>query len=386
MNIERNDKESWVRNSEKKYQMMVNFVNLSYVIIFFFIFLLTWYKLEFFNLFSSISFILFSANIILLVLHLPLIISKRINLFFFNVILFIVMLLNAIISNSNLGSSIVLFNVVIMIVIFRFFSFKEKSIKVISMVMLVYFIFYCFLQMEPFNTNTKGYIILLTYIYSTFYLSTLKFKRIMIALISCFAFYAIQLTDSRGALLGLILFILLAFLIPSKVWGNKKGVGLINVVLTIGSLIFVYTYIHLWENRFSISLDFTDKPLFTGREAIWTELFYSFKEHPMVGLGSNYDILSYGNLNVHNSMFNILVIYGTPVLLLVLVLIWKSLMNLSDGIINVNFVRIAVSGFYSVLLVGFFETNLLWASNIFPALFLIAIAYSSNKKIEFYNH
>lgn len=380
MNIERNDKENWIRDSEKKYQRMMNFINSSYAIIFFFIFLLTWYKLEFFNLFSSISFILFSANIILLVLHLPLIISKKINLFFFNVILFIVMLLNSIISNSNLGSSIVLFNVVIMIVIFRFFSFKEKSIKIISMVMLVYFLFYCFLQMEPFNTNTKGYIILLTYIYSTFYLSTLKFKRIIIALITCFAFYAIQLTDSRGALLGLVLFILLAFLIPPKVWGNKKGVGLLNVFLTIGSLIFVYTYIHLWENRFSISLDFTDKPLFTGREAIWTELFYSFKEHPIVGLGSNYDIVSYGNLNVHNSMFNILVIYGTPVLLLVLLLIWKSLINLSNEIINKNFVRIAVSGFYSILLVGFFETNLLWASNIFPALFLIAIAYSSNKK------
>ncbi|MFE4759418.1 O-antigen ligase family protein [Bacillus mycoides] len=380
MNIERNDKENWIRDSEKKYQRMMNFINSSYAIIFFFIFLLTWYKLEFFNLFSSISFILFSANIILLVLHLPLIISKKINLFFFNVILFIVMLLNSIISNSNLGSSIVLFNVVIMIVIFRFFSFKENSIKIISMVMLVYFLFYCFLQMEPFNTNTKGYIILLTYIYSTFYLSTLKFKRIIIALITCFAFYAIQLTDSRGALLGLVLFILLAFLIPPKVWGNKKGVSLLNVFLTIGSLIFVYTYIHLWENRFSISLDFTDKPLFTGREAIWTELFYSFKEHPIVGLGSNYDIVSYGNLNVHNSMFNILVIYGTPVLLLVLLLIWKSLINLSNEIINKNFVRIAVSGFYSILLVGFFETNLLWASNIFPALFLIAIAYSSNKK------
>ncbi|EKS8354126.1 O-antigen ligase family protein [Bacillus cereus] len=379
MDIKKNSKGSWISDSERRYHMMLNIVTTSYAFIFFAIFLLTWYKVSFFNLFSGISFILFLANIALMAMHLPLLISKQINVFIFNVILLVLMLLNSIFSNSNLGSSMVLFNLVIMLTIFRFFNLNEKSLKIISIVMLFYFLFYCFLQEELFNTNSKGYIVLLTYIYSVFYLSTLRLGKIIVPIVTFVAFYSIQVTDSRGALLGLILFILLAYFIPSRIWGKKKFLVILNTLLTLGSIVFVYIYINLWENRFNISLEFFDKPLFTGREAIWTELFYSFKEHPIVGLGSNYDIVSYGNLNIHNSMFNILVIYGIPVFFMVMLLICKSIINLSNEIVNNNISRIAISGFYGVLIVGFFETNLIWASNIFPALFLIAIAYSTRK-------
>ncbi|MDK7539263.1 O-antigen ligase family protein [Bacillus paranthracis] len=382
MNIEKNNEGSWINNSERKYRRMVDKVNVCYTIIFFGVFLFTWYKVAFFNLFSGISSLLFIVNVLLLIIHLPLIISKKINLFLFTITLLILMLLNSIFSNSNLGSSIVLFNLVIMMVLFSFFRLKEKAIKCISTMMLIYLLFYCFVQKEMFNTNSIGYIILLTYIYSTFYLSTLKLKGIFIPVITMISCYFIYLTDSRGALLGLCLFTLLAFIIPSKIWSKKINLFLLNFLLSIGSLIFVYTYIHLWQNRFNISLELFDKPLFTGREAIWTELFYSFKEHPIVGLGSNYNIVSYGNLNVHNSMFNILVIYGIPVFCMVVFLIWKNLLSLSESISRSVFSRIAVSGFYGILLVGFFETNLVWASNIFPAIFLIAIAYSSREISE----
>ncbi|PGN01707.1 hypothetical protein CN953_02155, partial [Bacillus thuringiensis] len=78
MDIKKNSKGSWISDSERRYRMMLNIVTTSYAFIFFAIFLLTWYKVSFFNLFSGISFILFLANIALMAMHLPLLISKQI--------------------------------------------------------------------------------------------------------------------------------------------------------------------------------------------------------------------------------------------------------------------------------------------------------------------
>lgn len=363
-------------NIEKKYRK-IDIISSGYVSLFFLIFLLSWYNFGLFNFFSNVGLILFLSNIFLLICFLPSILSKRINLSLFTLILLIMVLINSIFSNSGLGSIILIFNIAIMLIIFEFFNLSRKQIKLLSIIMFIYFLFYCFLKNESFNPNSIGYIILVTYIYSNFYLSTLKLKFIIIPVTTYFALNAIYYTESRGAFFGLVVFVLLSFLIPSRVWSRKVIILLLNALFTVGSIIFVYLYIYMWQNRIIFEFSLSKKPFFTGREAIWAELFYMFKQHPLVGIGSNYNIVSYGILNVHNSMFSILVIYGIPVFLLITILIWERLIKLSNAIVNQSFVKIAVSGFYSLLLVGFFETTLLWPATVFPTLFLIAIAYSS---------
>ncbi|TNP23056.1 hypothetical protein FH036_23195 [Bacillus sp. CD3-5] len=349
----------------------------------FMIFILTWSNYVFFGFFSNLtSLALISLNLFMLFFYLPIIMSKNKKDMLFLLISIIFIMMNAILSDSNVGGIIVISNILLMMVLFKYILISEKYIILISFVMFMFFLFFNYSQHIGYNPNSIGYIVFLTFVYSNFYLIKYKVSKLILPLISIAALYAISLTDNRGSLIALIMFLLLSYFVPAKIWGNKYVFSILTILLTVGSIAFVFTYVFMWKNNIILEMSWSDKSFYTGREFIWSELVEGFKNHPIIGLGTNYHIMSNSNLNIHNSMFNVLVVYGVPVFLFTTMLILNRLKSLSNYILINKNVRIAVSGFLSVLLVGFFETNLLWSTNNFPALFLLVIAFSSCKLEE----
>ena len=91
-------------------------------------------------------------------------------------------------------------------------------------------------------------------------------------------------------------------------------------ILTVGSLAWTQLYVYMYKTNIILDLKFSAKRFFTGREQIWIEMWNALDAHWLTGVGSGYQMASFmdGGFNVHNSMFNFLVVYGIIVFLLIL--------------------------------------------------------------------
>lgn len=188
---------------------------------------------------------------------------------------------------------------------------------------------------------------------------------------------AFQLTlyhRGRGSFIMLILFILFRFLIPKKWWENKIFYWFMVVFSTLGSLLFVAGYVALGTTGTNFRLPFFYKNLFSGREAIWLEFWNLFKEKPLTGIGTNVTIQSFFEFNVHNAMYNILVIHGILVFALTLALMYRRFNGLRKSFTKSNITFAALLSVLAICIESFFDVDLIWANYSLNLLFLLLTA------------
>ena len=197
---------------------------------------------------------------------------------------------------------------------------------------------------------------------------------IAVALVKCLQISLYH--RSRGAFIMLGVFFVLRFLIPRKAWDKKAFYIPMCVFATLGSLVFVAFYIWLGTRGVNFKMPFFYKNIFSGREAIWLEFWNLFIQKPLTGIGTNVTITSFFEFNVHNAMYNILVIHGIPVFVLMLYLMyvrWKRL----GGRIGSAFVRrCAVTAIFAVCIESFFDVDLIWTNYTLNVFFLLLSANS----------
>ena len=103
-----------------------------------------------------------------------------------------------------------------------------------------------------------------------------------------------------------------------------------------------------------------------------------FKGKELYGLGSNYRFPGSTNLNVHNSLFAIYMIYGiinfVIFLPMLISFIWKMRRNDSN---EIN--RIATAGIIGMIVVSYYESNLIWG-NMF--MYVVALSIIAMTKFE----
>lgn len=362
-----------------KKNMKNNFILL---LVMFFIFIATWSNIYVHVIINKylmiINILLFFMNIIINSMHKKK--FKRIEFISIISMLFI-SLLNVLINGSNLGSYIILINFIFIIFMSPYLSIEESKIIFLSKMFLGFFLYWLIANHNGFNTNTIGAIGLYTYIASMFYLDNTNKPKIIRIFITVLTFNFIIQSESRGALIGLIVYIVLKYFIPTKMWSNYISYNFICIILTIGSIIFVLFYVYLWKNNINIQLDFSTKSFYSGRNLIWYELWQVFKENYIIGIGSSYQMKSYTNLNIHNSMYNILVVYGIPVFIVVVSLLLKRL-NQVRALISIDkYVLNSICGVFSILTHCFFETNILLTNYSLIILFLFCVMFSRKNKI-----
>ena len=106
------------------------------------------------------------------------------------------------------------------------------------------------------------------------------------------------------------------------------------------------------------------------------EVLELLKEAPLVGLGSAFKLYSHSNLNIHHSFLNNIVVYGYPIGLIMILLIYRLLLPLREYLSD-TLIKNCVIGFWVFLLIGFSETNLI--GNLIVSYLLLGIAYSRIK-------
>lgn len=197
---------------------------------------------------------------------------------------------------------------------------------------------------------------------------------ITVAVIKCFQISLYH--RSRGAFIMLSVFFVLRFLIPVRFWENRKFYRFMCIFSTLGSLVFVAFYILLGLTGVNFALPFFYKNIFSGREAIWLEFFMLFKDKPLTGIGTNVTITSFFEFNVHNAMYNILVIHGLIVFALTLFLMYRSWRAAKKDMSVRRVSRCALAAIFAVCIESFFDVDLIWANYTLNVFLLLLIMRS----------
>ncbi|MCR5302856.1 MAG: hypothetical protein K6E49_10510 [Lachnospiraceae bacterium] len=203
---------------------------------------------------------------------------------------------------------------------------------------------------------------------------------ITIALVKCFQISLYH--RSRGAFIMLTVFFVLRFILPKRIWDNRKFYNFMCIFSTIGSLFFVAFYVVLGFTGINFTMPFFYKNIFSGREAIWAEFFMLFKDKPLTGIGTNVTISSFFEFNVHNAMYNILVIHGLIVFALVLFIMYRSWKRVRDGLGSKRVRRCAVAAIFAVCIESFFDVDLIWANYSLNVFILLLIMNSGMDTVE----
>lgn len=205
---------------------------------------------------------------------------------------------------------------------------------------------------------------------------------ITIALVKCFQISLYH--RSRGAFMMLGAFMVLRFLVPKRLWEKKWFYRTVCVISTIGSLVFVAFYILLGMTGVNFRMPFFYKNIFSGREAIWLEFWNLFKEKPLTGIGTNVKITTFFEFNVHNAMYNILVIHGVVVFALTLYIMfkrWEEFRTRAAGRAAFS----ALTAVFAVCIESFSDVDLIWTNyslNVFFLLLVISSGAACKKRTE----
>lgn len=299
-------------------------------------------------------------------------------------ILAVVVLVNIILVDSGYGCFFVAVNFALIWYLSGAIKFKRWQIYLFSglyVVMLLYWFSavytWMFADYTSFamNTNTAATFTMFSMLCAFIFFDMLYEKHkiagffMTVALVKCFQIAMYH--RSRGAFIMLLMFIGFRFIVPKKWWEKKAFFTFICLAATFGSLLFVAFYIWLGTTGVNFQMPFFYKNIFSGREAIWLEFWNLFKAKPLTGIGTNVTITSFFEFNVHNAMYNILVIHGVIVFGLTLFLMYRRLIKCHKGIATKRVQLCAMAAVFAVCIESFFDVDLIWVNYSLNLLFLL---------------
>ncbi len=234
------------------------------------------------------------------------------------------------------------------------------------------------------NTNTAATFTVFTMMYVLVFFEELYEKKrlagllITIALVKCLQISLYH--RSRGAFIMLGAFLLLRYIVPKKFWAKKAFYNAVCIFATLGSLVFVAVYIVVGTSGVNFRMPFFYKNIFSGREAIWLEFWNLFIKKPLTGIGTNVTITSFFEYNVHNAMYNILVIHGVIVFALVLFLLYRNWNGFRNSVCLPGACACAFIALLAVCIESFFDVDLIWTDYSVNALLLMLTANMGRKE------
>ena len=178
---------------------------------------------------------------------------------------------------------------------------------------------------------------------------------------------------ARGAFIILTCFIFLFYILKGCFVNSKKAYTILISLASLGSLVFVFFYTMLGKTGFNMELPIFYKNIFSGRENIWYEFFTYFIKKPLTGIGTNLTIESFFEFNVHNAMYDILVIHGVIVFAMTMYLLFKRFLSFREKAIDNKIVLVAICVLLSVFFESYIDVDLIWADYSVNLIFLLAV-------------
>lgn len=286
----------------------------------------------------------------------------------------------ALINDTGFGSLITIINLYIMLLYSKEVDIRKNFINTSAKIVLIGNLIFLIMNKTRFNTNTIGYLcFVMTVFIFILYQSTAKktfvFKLVMLGIFIANMVF-LYLSDSRATLLGTIAFLII-MIFPVLI-NNKKIFKTMTILIILGTILFPYIYVGMWKNNVEINTGQGNKKFYSGRQIIWYRMMEEFEGKELYGIGSNFRVYSKDpNLNVHNSLFAIYMIYGLINFAIFLPLFIKFIWGMqANAIGKIN--RIAIAGIIGMIIVSYYETNLIWSDlNMFFVIFS-CIAYNKD--------
>ena len=187
---------------------------------------------------------------------------------------------------------------------------------------------------------------------------------------------------ARGAFSALFFFscFYMLFLIfdPAR---YKKAYALLSCFAVFGSLLFVWAYVSLSKTGYNARMPLFYKNVFSGREEIWTEVWNMLKQQPLLGIGSGYELTSFFEYNMHNAMYDILIVHGFVVFAIAAYVIISRLLLMRDHIRRGPYSLIAGAAVFAIFFESFIDMDLMWADYTPVLLFLMITLYGGADRV-----
>ena len=307
--------------------------------------------------------------------------------FYVLALLCIITFVNLVIVDSGFGCFCVVINFVMVFILCDKVQFYKWQVGLFAGV-YVLFLFIWYFWAYPwmfadytayaYNTNTAATFAIYTSLCALIFFEILLEKYpiaglfITVALIKAFQIGLYH--RARGAFIMLMAYLLFRYVIPKKWWKNSKFYKGMCIFLTLGSLAFVAVYVVVGMSGSNFYVPFFYKNVFSGREAIWLEFFNLFKAKPLTGIGTNLTIESFFEFNVHNAMYNILVVHGVIVFAGVLFVMYRRLFKIQKIATKKPWAFAAMVAILAVCLESFFDVDLIWTDYSLNLLVLLLTA------------
>ena len=210
-----------------------------------------------------------------------------------------------------------------------------------------------------YNFNMAGLAFLMLLIFGMIFLEYMKWdlgleylKAVQVLLYVTSLLYT-ALYHSRCAMAGIILFgIFLLF--GRHIASDRKSYRILVWLSTLGSVIFTLIYVIAGKTGFNMRILYKD--VLSGRQDIWDELWQALLNSPFTGIGSSYRLKSFDIFEVHNGLFDILVVHGVLVYALIMIMLVKRLESIRENVYRTGgTVLMAMAGIFAMLFTSFFE-------------------------------
>lgn len=293
---------------------------------------------------------------------------------------------NLVIIKSHFGCILIVTDFLLVWYLAPNIKFDRKQMEALSVFFFViFFIWFCYDLAFSYNSNTGATVtvfsmlaafVLLTRLYEYKELCGLFIVMAVIRTLNLVLWHL-----ARGAFMAFFLFLVFYYIVPRKWWQSRRKYTILTLLATLGSLVFVFSYVTMAKTGYNIQIPFFYKNLFSGREEIWTEVFNLFKPHALTGIGSGYELESFFEYNMHNAMYDIFIVHGVIVFVLSMILIITRLLSLRKHLTSdVSFV--AISAIFAMFFESFIDMDIMWSNYSPVLLFLLLCIFASQKKDE----
>lgn len=297
--------------------------------------------------------------------------------------------------NSGKGAFFVPANFVLIWYLSDKMYINQRQLRIFAGLYMGFLLFYLFFSYPrlfttfenyKYNTNTAAtftiYTLLCAFILLEILYDSTPLIGLFMVMILLKGFQLSLWHRARGAFIMLILFMIFRYIVPKRWWENKIFYRLLYFFATFGSLAFVGLYVLIGTTGANFKLPFFYKEVFSGREAIWQELFTLLvnKDKPYMlftGIGTNFELKSFFEKNVHNAMYNFLVIHGILVFAGIVYFICKRLKAFHAKLKDNRVILCAMCALMAVFFESWFDVDIIWADYAINLIFLLCVINSA---------
>lgn len=290
---------------------------------------------------------------------------------------------NLFLAHSNVGAIFTIVDFLLMLYLADKISLSRKmvwSLTIVCAAVTLYWLFYkrASYRMVDFNSNGASRIVYTAMVFGLYGYRWLSgdetenrkhiWDGLFLAVQAVILWQAIRL-DARGTVLGVIAAVAVYYIFPKRKWS-------MYLVLAC-TLLFPLGYLFIWKTGVLNAVMLAGKRIMSGRDTIWSAFGVLYLEHPIIGIGSDFERLvpQLYYKEVHHALLDLLFVHGGVVFLFVLYFLvkrFRELFGAAGRIERGSRAAMALSILYGMIVIGTFE-NYYVVAPCSTVLFLILV-------------